>query len=123
MQHIVSSSPASMSYAGIHCYVDASTLPDQSSMTRRAGLGIHIINLQVQPANHIYIRACLQETHSVLSAEATAMALAATIVNRLDAQQVFFYSDSAQLVDFLNSQDHTDPPVSSLENEDFHTSI
>jgi hypothetical protein len=74
-----------VSPSAITCYVDASTNPDNGQPSpRRAGLGIFIVNLQVQPANYIYIRVSLQETHSVISAEAAAIALAAIVLHRMD---------------------------------------
>jgi hypothetical protein len=73
-------------------------------------LGILIVSLQVQPANTIYIRACLHETHTIIFVEAAAIALAVALLNDMDFQQVTFLSDCAQLVSFLNSQDHSNPP-------------
>jgi hypothetical protein len=48
-----------------------------------AGLGIFIANLQVQPANHIYISATLQQNHSVIYAESQTIALAAVVLHRM----------------------------------------
>jgi hypothetical protein len=39
----------------------------------------------------IYIRASLQETHRVISAEAVAIALAALVLHRMDYHQVSFF--------------------------------
>jgi hypothetical protein len=64
------------------CFVDASTHPDNGlSHFRGVGLGVYIVNLQLQPSNFIYIRASLHETHSVIYAEATALALAAMVLH------------------------------------------
>jgi hypothetical protein len=49
-------------------------------------------------------------THTVISAEAAVIAFAAALLNNMNFQQVSFLSDCAQLVPFLNSLDHTDPP-------------
>jgi hypothetical protein len=77
----------------LSCYVDASTSPDNGlSHQRRASLGI--FTAKVQPANHIYIRATLQETHSVIYAESAALALAAVVPHRMGCFQVSFFSDS-----------------------------
>jgi hypothetical protein len=103
--------PFSTLHPGIICYVDASTSPDlHHPSPRRAGLGIFIVNLQVQPANTFYVRASLGETHTVLSAEAAAMALAADLLHKMNFQHVTFLSDCVQLVAFLKSQDHSNPP-------------
>jgi hypothetical protein len=67
------------------------------------------VNLQVQPANTFYIRASLGETHTVLSAEAAAMALVADLLHKMNFQHVTFLSDCVHLVAFLKSQDsHSD---------------
>jgi hypothetical protein len=53
--------PMTTPNSAITSYVDASTNPDNGQPSpRRAGLGIFIVNLRVQPANYIYIRASLQ---------------------------------------------------------------
>ena len=97
--------------SGVRCYVDASTTPDHLSTTnRRAGLGIFIVNQQVQPAQTIYIRAQMSQAHSVLMAEAAALALATTIADQLHYNNVSFLSDCQQLVEFLNAPDLTNPP-------------
>jgi hypothetical protein len=59
------------------CFVDASTPPDTGlSHMRRAGLGIYIVNLQVQPPNLTYSRAVSHENHSVIYAMQETKALA-----------------------------------------------
>jgi hypothetical protein len=68
--------PASL--PGVRCYTDASTSPDlPSNLSRDAGIGIFIVNNQVQPVQTIYIKAAMKQTSSVLMAEAAALALAA----------------------------------------------
>jgi hypothetical protein len=77
------------------CFVDASTNPDNGfSHLRGVGLRVYVVNLQLQPSNFIYIRASLHETHSVIYAEAAALALAAMVLHRLDLHHVDFHSDS-----------------------------
>lgn len=107
--------------SGIRCYVDASTTLDHHPPTpRTAGLGIFIVNSQVQPTNTIYIRACLEETHTAISAEAAVIALATALLNKMDNQQVSFLSDCAQLMASLNLQDNTDPPYWEMK---IHTQL
>jgi hypothetical protein len=94
------------------CFVDASTHPDNGlSHLRGAGLGIYIVNLQVQPSNFIYIRASLHETHSVIYAEAAALVLATVVLHRLGLHHVDFHSDSLQLVNLLNSNEPRMAPI------------
>jgi len=96
---------------GVRCYVDASTAPDHPSLPpRMAGLGIFFVNTQVQPAQMIYIKAQMSGTHSVLMAEAAALALAAVLNDALNFNNTAFLSDCQQLVDFLSLNDHTHPP-------------
>lgn len=96
--------------AGIRCYVDASLLPDQPAMPRRsAGLGVFFVNPQVQPTQTVYIRARVSGVHSVLMAEAAALALAATISDLLNFNNTTFLSDCQQLVHFLNAVDQSYP--------------
>jgi hypothetical protein len=93
------------SLQGVRCYTDASTSPDlPSSNPRIAGIGLFIINTQVQPAQTIYIKATMTTTTSVLMGEAAAIALAAVVTHRLGFQQVTFLSYNQQLVHFLNGQ-------------------
>jgi hypothetical protein len=88
---------------GIRCFVDASTMPDQPNQpARQAGIGIFIVNTQVQPMQTIYIKAAMTQTHSVIMAEAIAMALAAKLMNVLNFNDVCYLSDCSQLVQFLN---------------------
>jgi hypothetical protein len=96
---------------GVRCYVDASTAPDQPSLPpRKASLGILFVNTQVQPAQTIYIKAQVTGIHSVLMAEAAALALAARVNDSFNFYNTIFLSDSQQLVHFLNQQDQTHPP-------------
>jgi hypothetical protein len=73
-------------------------------------LGIHIIDLQAQPANHIHIRASLKGIHSVVSAEAAPMALAVVVLHKMNSNSIVFYSDCATLVDILNSRNSASLP-------------
>jgi ribonuclease HI len=96
---------------GTRCYVDASTWSDQpNNQTRIAGLGVFILNLQVQPTQAIYIKARLLACTSVLMAEAASLALAIKIIHNLNITECNFLSDCQQLVNFINSANHSDPP-------------
>lgn len=96
---------------GVRCYVDASLLPDQPLMSpRAAGLGVLLVNTQVQPAQTIYIKAIMSDAHSVIMAEAAALALAATVTDLLNFNNTAFLSDCKQLVHFLNEADQEHPP-------------
>jgi hypothetical protein len=95
---------------GTRCYVDASTSPDQpNGHTRMAGLGVFIFNSQIQPSQSIYIRAKLLACTSILMAEAASLALAAMIIHRLNIRECTFLSDCQQLMQFINSADHSNP--------------
>lgn len=111
---------------GIRCYTDASTARDTPlQVSRQAGLGVFIIDTSSQPPAAIYIKAKLQRTTSVLTAEAAALSLAGQIVSALGALNPFFLTDSQQLVTFLNGNNHTNPPRWDIKNtQDFinHTS-
>jgi hypothetical protein len=90
--------------SGIYCFIDASTTPELGlSCSRAAGLGIYIVDMQVQPMNSIYIRAVIQDIHSVVAAESAALSLAVVVIHRMNYHGVFFFSDCANLVDFLHS--------------------
>jgi hypothetical protein len=79
-------------------------MPDSHpTATSTAGLGIFILNFQVQPAQTIYIKAKLQNCHSVLMGEAAALALGAKIVQAMQISSCTFLLDSQQLVQFLHS--------------------
>jgi hypothetical protein len=65
---------------GSRRYSDASTLPGMPrSIPRNAGIGVFIINTQVQPPQQVYIKATMKDFTSVLMAEAAALALATTV--------------------------------------------
>jgi len=88
-----------------------STMPDQVPSTpRKAGIGIFIINTQVQPTQNIYIKAAMSSSVSVLMAEAAAMSLAAVITDRLQLQHTNFLSDNQDLAQFFNSADYSYTP-------------
>jgi hypothetical protein len=97
----------------VMCFVDAATTPDGSlytSQSRKVGLGIYIIDLQVNPMNTIYIRATHNKIFSVVNVEAAALALAATILTKLNLGEIAYFSDCSQLVDFNNSGNSSNPP-------------
>jgi hypothetical protein len=86
-----------------------------------AGLGVFILNFQVQPIQAIYVQAKLEATTSVIMAEAASLALASAIIAQLNLTAINYLSDCEQLVHFLNSEDLSNPP--RLENEDIHTTL
>jgi hypothetical protein len=95
---------------GTRCYVDASTQPDHlNPHSRMAGLGVFIIKTQEHPIQSIYIKAKLLTCSSVLMAEAASLALAASIIYRLNINGCNFLSDCEQLVHSINSADHSNP--------------
>jgi hypothetical protein len=81
------------------CYTNASTQPDQSiAVPRDAGIGIFIVDTQVQPPHSIFIKAAMKSSSSVIMAAAAALALAAEVVSALQMHQVTVLSDNKQLV-------------------------
>jgi hypothetical protein len=96
---------------GVRCYTDASTSTDlPSTPPRNAGIGLFIINTQVNPVQTIYIKAMMTATTSVLMVEAAAMALAAFVTDCLSMHRIIFLSDNQLLVPFLNGLDQANPP-------------
>jgi len=78
---------------------------------RHAGLGIFIINTDVQPPLSIFVKATMQESSSVLMAEsAAAMALAAVLLKQLQSHQATLLLDNQQVVHFLNGPNLSNPP-------------
>ena len=78
-------------------------VPDNQNInTNNAGLGIFILNFQVQPLQAIYVKAQMHNCRSVLMGEAAALTLGATIVKALQIQSCILLSDSQQLVHFLH---------------------
>ena len=96
---------------GVRCYADASLTPDHAlPPPRTAGLGVFLVNTQVQPVQTINIRAIMSGAHSVIMAEAAALVLAATVNDLLNFNSTTFLSDCKQLVHFLNATDQDHPP-------------
>jgi hypothetical protein len=96
---------------GSRCYVDASTSSDQvGAAPTIAGLGIFILNFQVQPTQMIYIKATLTSYSSVIMVEAASLALASSITRAMNIHNCNFLSDCQQLVQFLNKDDLSNPP-------------
>jgi hypothetical protein len=96
---------------GIRCYADASTAPDASThSTRPAGIGVFIINNQLQPPQQVYIKAKMMNTVSVIMAEAAALALAAKVTEHLHLAGTNLLSDNQKLVHFINGADISNPP-------------
>jgi hypothetical protein len=79
------------------------------STPRNAGIGVFIINNQLQPPQQVYIKAMMRDTASVLMAEAVALALAASVTQHLQLTNINFLSDNQQLVHFLNGSDLSTP--------------
>jgi hypothetical protein len=67
---------------------------DLSTAPANVGIGIFILNFQVHPVQSIYIKARMQNCHSVLMGEVVALALGAKLVQALQISQGFFLSDS-----------------------------
>lgn len=63
----------------------------------------------MQPAQTIYIKALLTACCSVLMTEAAALALAATVTDRLNLNNITL-SNCEQLAHFLNAADQSNPP-------------
>jgi ribonuclease HI len=98
-------------YQGYRCYVDAATTTDSHNSSHKpAGLGIFIVNTDINPPFAIFIKAFLQVSSSVLMAESAALALAIYICRNMNLQHVNFYSDTQLLVDCLNGPDSSNPP-------------
>ena len=58
----------------------------------------------------VYIKAKLEACTSVIMAEAASLALASAIIDRLNLSGANYLSDCEQLVQFLNSDDLSNPP-------------
>jgi hypothetical protein len=85
-------SPSSME--GFNCYTDASTTPDHmSNGITSAGLGIYIINSQMQPPVTITFKAVLRDSQSVFVAEAAALAFATSLLHFMQLDHVNFFTD------------------------------
>jgi hypothetical protein len=96
---------------GSRCYSDASTAPDTPISTPRIeGIGVFIINTQLQPPQQVYIKAKMMHTTSVIMAEAAALALATQVTENLQLSDISFLSDNQQLVRFMNGSDLSNPP-------------
>jgi len=62
--------PYPASLQGSRCYVDVAVVPDNQNInTNNAGLGIFILNFQVQPLQAIYVKAQLHNCQFVLMAK------------------------------------------------------
>jgi ribonuclease HI len=109
MERYLTESPSLL--RGTRCYTDASTLPNPpTAVPRAAGLGIFIVNNDMQPPLCFFIKAAMQDSLSVLMAESTALALAANLLQTLELPNANLLSDSQQLVHFLNGTDLSNPP-------------
>lgn len=78
--------------AGLRCYVNASTTPDDpSKVSRAAGLGIFLLDPVV--GLKCYIKALVKQINSVLMAESAGLDLASRICSKLGANEVSFLTD------------------------------
>jgi len=94
MDQLLVSFPTSIT--GTWCYTNASTTPDTTTSTlRQAGLEIFIIKTDVQPPMSILIKATMQESSSVIMAEAATIAVAAQLLNQLQCHQATLLSVGA----------------------------
>jgi hypothetical protein len=94
-------SPSTMQ--GFQCYTDASTTPDLlPNDIRAAGLGIFIINTQIQPPLSMFIKAAMHASPSVFVAEAVVLALGATLLNKMGLNLVNFFADNQLLSHYIN---------------------
>jgi hypothetical protein len=99
------------------CYTDASIIPDTiKQTTRKARLGVLIVNSQMQPIQNIYIQGSIDNSSSVLLAEAAALLLAASMADRIHLHSPNYLSDNQQLVSFFNGTDHSSPPDWRIKN-------
>jgi hypothetical protein len=90
--------------------LDASTSPDNYlQVSRMAGLRIFMVTTLQNAASTIFIKIKLMECSYVIMAEASALAIAAKLLNALNVQQPFFLTDNQLLVNFFNGKDHTSP--------------
>jgi hypothetical protein len=74
-----------------------------------AGLRIFMVTTLQNAASTIFIKIKLMECSYVIMAEASALAIAAKLLNALNVQQPFFLTDNQLLVNFFNGKDHTSP--------------
>jgi hypothetical protein len=64
-------------FHGYRCYVDAAIAPDSNNYSPKfVGLGIFIVNTNVNPPFSVFIKAFMQDSNSVLMVESAALALA-----------------------------------------------
>jgi ribonuclease HI len=85
--------------------------PDSNNYSPNfAGLGVFIVNTNVNPSFSVFIKALMQDSTSVLMVESAALALATSLCNNMNLEQLNLYSDSQLLVDCLNGRDPSNPP-------------
>jgi hypothetical protein len=101
----------SSSFKGTRCYSDTSKSPDLhgNNTVREAGIDIFIINTDIQLAVSMFLKATMQVFSSVLMVEAAALALAATLLNRMSFHNVHLFSDNQLLVNYINGPDSPSP--------------
>jgi ribonuclease HI len=91
--------------------VDAATAPDSNNCSPKfAGLGIFIVNSNINPPFSVFIKAFMQDSNSVLMAESAALALAYSLCRNMNLEHLNLYTDSQLLVDCMNGPDPSNPP-------------
>jgi hypothetical protein len=103
------------SLQGIRCYTDASTQPDVSQVIPRpAGIGIFIVNTEMQSPFSMFLKVAMQDSTSVIMAESAALALATSLCNTMDFHDAHFLSDNQMLVNCINGADPSNPRIGGL---------
>ena len=96
---------------GTRIYTDAAMAPDSlPQATRKAGLGIFIVNAHQPNQSAVYIKAIFPQTTSVLMVEAAVLMLAVDIASALQIRQPTFLSDNQQLMTFFYRSENSNPP-------------
>jgi hypothetical protein len=107
----LSPTPPPSTFEGYRCYIDAATaLDSNNSPPKAAGLGVFIINTNVNPLLSMFIKAYMQDSTSVLMVESTALALAISFCRRMNLEHLSFFRDSQLLVNCISGLHPNDPP-------------
>jgi hypothetical protein len=75
-----------------------------------AGLGIYILNSQIQPSVTVTFKAVLRDSQSVFVAEAAALAFATSLLHFMQMDHVNYFTDNQLLAHYLNNADRFDIP-------------
>jgi hypothetical protein len=96
---------------GLKVYTDASITPDQNVIANRnAGLEIFLIISNPHQNINGYIKVSLVSVSSMFTAEATTLAFAGLIVNKLGIPASTFLTDNQQLATYVNNTCNTQIP-------------